>query len=72
VIPWIEFLVGCRDHQSTTVRTWLEGFRRLALDQAMASEAVICRPQRGLKGPDAQGARRLWRCAVLRSGVLPE
>ena len=53
VITWIEILVGCRDHESTTVRTWLEGFRRLDLDQAVASEAVICRQQRGLKVPDA-------------------
>ena len=53
VITWIEILLGCRDHESTTVRTWLEGFRRLDLDQAVASEAVRCRQERGLKVPDA-------------------
>ena len=53
VITWIEIMVGCRDHESTTVRTWLEGFRHLDLDQAVAGEAVICRQQRGLKVSDA-------------------
>jgi predicted nucleic acid-binding protein len=53
VITWIEILVGCREQESQPVRTWLEGFRRLDLDQAVASEAVICRQQRGLKVPDA-------------------
>ncbi|MEB3322131.1 MAG: PIN domain-containing protein [Synechococcaceae cyanobacterium] len=53
VITWIEILVGCRAHERTAVRSWLEGFRRLDLDQAVAAEAVFCRRQRGLKMPDA-------------------
>lgn len=53
MITWIEVMVGCRPSESATVRNWLEGFRRLDLDQAVAQETVICRQARGLKVPDA-------------------
>ena len=53
VITWIEILVGCRESETTAVRSWLEGFRRLELNQAVAGDAVICRRERGLKVPDA-------------------
>ena len=53
VITWIEILVGCREGETTAVRTWLEGFRRLDLDHTVAGDAVTCRQQRGLKVPDA-------------------
>lgn len=42
VITWIEILVGCREGETSAVRTWPEGFRRLDRDQAVAGEAVIC------------------------------
>ncbi len=53
VITWIKVMVGCRASESATVGNWLEGFRRLDLDQAVAQETVICRQERGLKVPDA-------------------
>ena len=53
VITWIEVLVGCEGEQLEPVRSWLEGFERLELDQAVAEMAVVCRQQLGLKVPDA-------------------
>ena len=53
VITWIEVLVGCRDGEREAVQTWLEGFPRLPLDDAIASETVRLRQQHGLKVPNA-------------------
>ena len=53
VITWIEVLVGCREGESSRVHDWLESFPRLALDEAIAAEAVGLRQRHGLKIPDA-------------------
>ena len=53
VISWIEVLVGCEPDQIETVRSWLDGFARIELDQHVAAMAVVCRQQLGLKVPDA-------------------
>jgi predicted nucleic acid-binding protein len=53
VITWIEVLVGCRNGESEAVQSWLEGFPRLPLDNAISREAVRLRQQYGLKVPDA-------------------
>jgi predicted nucleic acid-binding protein len=53
VITWIEVLVGCREGESSRVHDWLVGFPRLALDEAIATEAVGLRQRHGLKIPDA-------------------
>lgn len=53
VITWIEVLVGCRTGEGETVRSWLEGFPRLPLDDAIAGAAVQLRQKHGLKVPDA-------------------
>jgi predicted nucleic acid-binding protein len=46
-------LVGCREGETEVVRTWLEAFPRLPLDEAIASTTVQLRQQHGLKLPDA-------------------
>lgn len=53
VISWIEVLVGCEGDEADRVRTWLEMFRQLGLDQAVAAEAVVCRREFGMRLPDA-------------------
>jgi predicted nucleic acid-binding protein len=53
VISWIEVLVGCEGVETDRVRTWLEMFRQLGLDQAVAAEAVVCRREFGMRLPDA-------------------
>ena len=53
VITWIEVLVGCREGETCRVHDWLEGFPRLPLDDAIATETVVLRQQHGLKIPDA-------------------
>jgi predicted nucleic acid-binding protein len=53
VITWIEVLVGCRPQERERVETWLEGFRRWPVDDAIARESVGLRQLHGLKVPDA-------------------
>ncbi len=53
VITWIEVLVGCRAQEREPVETWLEGFRRWPVDDAIARESVGLRQRHGLKVPDA-------------------
>ena len=53
VISWIEVLVGCRAQERERVETWLEGFRRWPVDDAIARESVGLRQRHGLKVPDA-------------------
>lgn len=53
VITWIEVLVGCRDGEREAVQSWLEGFPRLTLDDAISRETVRLRQQHGLNVPDA-------------------
>jgi len=44
---------GCREGEASRVQGWLESFPRLALDGAIAAEAVRLRQQHSLKIPDA-------------------
>jgi predicted nucleic acid-binding protein len=53
VISWIEVLVGCEGVETDRVRSWLEMFRQLGLDQAVAAEAVACRKEFRMRLPDA-------------------
>jgi len=53
MITWIEVWVGCRPQERERVETWLEGFRRWPVDDAIARESVGLRQLHGLKVPDA-------------------
>jgi predicted nucleic acid-binding protein len=53
VITWMELLVGCEAHEGERVRAWLQTFRQLGLEQAVAAEAVACRRELRMRLPDA-------------------
>jgi len=53
VISWMEVLEGCEAHEGERVGAWLQTFRQLELDQAVAAEAVACRKEFRMRLPDA-------------------
>jgi hypothetical protein len=53
LITWMEVLVGCQPDEAPVVKSWLEGFDRIAVDPCVAEAAVLLRQEHALKLPDA-------------------
>jgi predicted nucleic acid-binding protein len=53
VITWMEVMAGTTPQTEAGTRTFLGGFKHLAIDHAIAERAVILRRQKRIKLPDA-------------------
>ncbi len=54
IVTWIEILVGARDKdEESTLKTFLNSFETIPLDEQVAEEAVQIRRQYRLRLPDA-------------------
>jgi predicted nucleic acid-binding protein len=65
-ITWMEVLVRTTADDEATIRTWLNAFDVIALDDAVASRAVEIRKQKRIRLPDAI----VWASAQVNSLLL--
>lgn len=65
-VTWIEVLVGTPDDRQEAVRSFLETFHIVALDQRVALEAVRARRRYRMKLPDAV----IWAAAKVEGRLL--
>ena len=65
-ITWMEVLAGTEADDGPAVRAWLDSFRVLALDGAVASRAAAIRRERRIRLPDAI----IWATAQVHSLLL--
>jgi predicted nucleic acid-binding protein len=66
VMTWIEVLVGATPATEIATRTYLQSFKILAIDDAVADETVMLRRSHRLKLPDAI----IWATARTHSMLL--
>jgi predicted nucleic acid-binding protein len=53
VVTWMEVMVGAKGDLQAPTRAFLNGFRRIAIDDDVAERAVDLRRQHKMKLPDA-------------------
>lgn len=53
IITWMEVMVGAKSEQGSVERRFLNGFRVIGLDEAVATRGVALRQTYRLKLPDA-------------------
>ncbi len=53
VVTWMEVMVGAKGDLQTPTRAFLNGFRRIAIDDDVAERAVDLRRRHKMKLPDA-------------------
>lgn len=69
VITFIETLAGAAQHEAASLRLFLAGFERIALDDAIVEESIALRRLHRLKLPDAiiwASARTAHRTLITR------
>ena len=67
IITWIEVMVGAKDKsEETNLRTFLNSFETVPLDEHVAETAVQLRRQHRLKLPDTL----IWASAKTRESLL--
>ena len=66
IITWMEVLAGATQHDEPRIRIFLNQFKRIELDETIASEAVSIRRTLKIKLPDAI----IYASARLHSRVL--
>jgi predicted nucleic acid-binding protein len=66
IITWMEVLAGATQHDESRIRIFLKQFKRIELDETIASEAVTVRRTLKIKLPDAI----IYASARLHSRVL--
>lgn len=65
-ITWMEVLVGTSDQDEAAIRAWLGSFDVIAVDDAVANQAVTIRKTRRVRLPDAI----VWATAQVHSLLL--
>nr|WP_220810900.1 type II toxin-antitoxin system VapC family toxin [Cupriavidus sp. UME77] len=66
VITWMAVMAGATAEEEQTLRAWLNGFRLIAVDDAVSSRAVQIRKTARIKLPDAI----IWASAQAHSMLL--
>ncbi|WP_137927827.1 type II toxin-antitoxin system VapC family toxin [Cupriavidus sp. 2SB] len=65
-ITWMEVLVGTPPEEEAAVRSWLQSFALIAVDQSVANRAVAIRKATKIRLPDAI----VWASAQVHSLLL--
>ncbi len=65
-ISWMEVMVGAKDGESNTIRTFLARFIQIPVNSAVAEQAVSIRRQTKIRLPDAI----IWASAKSENALL--